>query len=175
MRTLFEISTDLLALEEVLTDTEGEITDDAAGQALLEWFDQLTSDRDIKIDNYCLLMAELEARADVRAAEAARLSRLVAIDRNAADRLKRALKAFLERHGLTKLDTPLHKLTIAKNGGKAPLIIPDSWRDDAVNAPEAYHRAIIKLDTEAIRVDLEAGQEIAGCAIGERGTNLRIR
>lgn len=173
--TLFEISADLRALEELLTDIDGEITDDAAGEAIEQWFDELGEARDTKIDNYCNLIAELTARSEARAAEAARISRLADVDNNAATRLKNALKAFMDIHGLAKLETPFHKLTVAKNGGKAPLIIPDEWRDDAVNAPEAYHRTFIKLDTEAIRADLEAGQAVEGCVIGERGTHLRIK
>jgi len=175
MPTLFTISADLLALEELLTDVDGEITEDAAGEAIEQWFDELGEARDAKIDNYCNLIAELTARSEARAAEAARISRLASVDANAATRLKNALKAFMDIHGLAKLETPFHKLTVAKNGGKSPLVIPDAWRDDAASAPEAYHRTFVRLDTEAIRADLEAGQEIAGCAIGERGTNLRIR
>jgi hypothetical protein len=77
--------------------------------------------------------------------------------------------------GITKLETPLHKLTIAKNGGKPPLVIPEEWREDAANAPEQYHRTFVKLDTEAIRADLLAGEQVAGCHIAEPGNHLRIK
>jgi len=175
MPTLYEISEHLRAIEAILTETDGEIADDAAGEMLAEWFDQLTDQRDQKIDNYCRLIAEMHARAEARRAEIMRLGALVDTGDKALHRLKTALKAFLDAHNLTRLETASFKLSIAKNGGKAPLICPEAWREDAVNAPEAYHRTFIKLDTEAIRADLEAGQEIAGCAIGERGTHLRIR
>lgn len=175
MSTLFQIGADLSALEELLTETDGEITDDAAGEALEAWFDELGEARDQKIDSYCRLIASIEARAQARADESARLERLVAVDHTAVKRLKASLYNFMLEQGITKLETPLHKLAIAKNGGKPPLIIPDSWREDAANAPEAYHRISVHLDTDAVRADLVAGTEVSGCALGERGSHLRIK
>ena len=50
--TLFEISNELAAIEELLTENDGEITSDAAGEALEAWFDELGEARDAKIDDY---------------------------------------------------------------------------------------------------------------------------
>lgn len=175
MPTLYEISEHLRAIEDVLTESEGEIADDTAGELLAEWFDQLTDQRDAKIDSYCRLIAELGARAEARRAEILRLGALVDAGDKAITRLKTALKAFLDAHQISKLETASFKLTVAKNGGKSPLIIPEAWREDAASAPEAYHRTYVKLDIEVIRADLEAGQAVEGCAIGDRGTHLRIR
>jgi len=96
-------------------------------------------------------------------------------DENTIKRLKTALHYFMLERGVTKIETPLHKLTIANNGGKAPLIVPEEWQEDPASAPERYHRRVVKLDVEAIRADLLGGEEIPGCAIGERGTHLRIK
>lgn len=172
--TLFEISDELAAIEELLTENDGDISD-AAGETLEAWFDQLTDARDAKIDDYCRLIATVTARANARTEELARLGALVDTDENTIKRLKTALHNFMLEQGITKLETPLHKLTIAKNGGKAPLVIPEAWRDDPASAPEQYHRPVIHLDTELIRADLAGGEEIPGCAIGERGTHLRIK
>jgi hypothetical protein len=174
-RTIFDISDDLIALDDLLTENDGEITSDAAGEALEAWFDDLGTERDTKIDNYCRLIASIDARAQARAVESARLDDLIEADQKAVTRLKAALKEFMARQGITKLETSLHKLTVANNGGKPPLIIPEEWLDDAVNAPEEYHRVFIRLDTEAIRADLLGGDDVPGCAIGERGTHLRIK
>ena len=173
--TLFEISNELAAIEELLTENDGEITSDAAGEALEAWFDELGEARDAKIDDYCRLIATVTARANARTEELTRLGALVDTDENTIKRLKTALHNFMLERGVTKIETPLHKLTIAKNGGKAPLAIPDAWREDPASAPEQYHRAVIHLDTELIRADLAGGEEIPGCAIGERGTHLRIK
>lgn len=173
--TLFEISDELAAIEELLTENGGDITDDAAGETLEAWFDQLTDARDAKIDDYCRLITMVTARANARTEELTRLGALVDTDENTIKRLKTALHNFMTERGVTKIETPLHRLTIAKNGGKAPLVIPEDWRNDPASAPEQYHRAVIHLDTELIRADLAGGEEIPGCAIGERGTHLRIK
>jgi hypothetical protein len=135
MATLWNISSDLLDIEALLTESEGEIADDEAGEALAAWFDQLIEDRDNKIDNYCRLITSITARANARAAEASRLDALTTTDQLAVERLKTALKTFMERHDLKKLETPLHKLTVAANGGRLPLIIPETWQQDPELAP----------------------------------------
>ena len=173
--TLFEISDELAAIEELLTENGGDITDDAAGETLEAWFDQLTDARDAKIDDYCRLITMVTARANARTEELSRLGALVDTDENTIKRLKTALHNFMLERGVTKIETPLHKLTIAKNGGKAPLVIPEDWRNDPASAPEQYHRAVIHLDTDLIRADLAGGEDVPGCAIGERGTHLRIK
>jgi len=172
--TLFEISDELAAFEELLTENDGDISD-AAGETLEAWFDQLTDARDAKIDDYCRLIASVTARANARTEELARLGALVDTDENTIKRLKTALHNFMLEQGVTKIETPLHRLIIAKNGGKPPLVVPEEWQEDPASAPERYHRRVVKLDVEAIRADLLGGEEIPGCAIGERGTHLRIK
>lgn len=175
MRTLFKISEDLTALAELLTDVDGDVSIEEQFDALEIWFDELGDERDQKIDNYCALIAEITARADARTAEMRRLSSLVATDRVAADRLKDRLQEFLTSQGIQKLKTSRYNLTVAANGGKAPLIIPESWRQNPAAAPERYHRRQITIDGESIRSDLEAGEYVAGCSLGERGQHLRIK
>lgn len=172
--TLFEISDELAAIEELLTENDGDISD-AAGETLEAWFDQLTDARDAKIDDYCRLITMIRERAEARHREVMRLGALMDTDERAITRLKTALHNFMLERGVTKIETPLHKLTIANNGGKAPLIVPEEWQEDPASAPERYHRRVVKLDVEAIRADLLGGEEIPGCAIGERGTHLRIK
>ena len=104
-----------------------------------------------------------------------RLGTLADTDEAAITRLKTALHNFMIERNVTKIETTLHKLTLAKNGGKAPLTVAEAWRDDPACAPERYHRTVIHLDTELIRADLAGGEDVPGCAIGERGTHLRIK
>jgi hypothetical protein len=168
--TLFEIGEDLNRIAEAICDAEG-VVDDGP---LEEWFDEIMTARDEKVDDYCRLIASLEARIAARSAEVKRLQSLIKSDQTTVDRLKDRLKIFVEGQG-GKVETTLHKLTVAKNGGKVPLLIPSEWRDDPSQAPEAYHRRKIELDLDAIRVGLEAGDDIPGCALLERSTSLRIK
>jgi len=69
-RTLFAISDDLEKLSELLE----ECGDDTQQRELIDnWFEHLGSERDRKLDNYCALIGEILARAEVRKAEAKRL------------------------------------------------------------------------------------------------------
>ena len=175
MRTLFKITEDLDALADMLTEVGGEISDDEQGAALEAWWQELGEERDKKIDNYCALIEELNQRATVRANESERLADLGAADQKAADRLKTRLREFLESQNINKLKTDRFNLTLANNGGKAPLVIPDAWRQAPAEAPEQYHRRKIYLDLEALRADLESGVEVPGCSVADRGKHLRIK
>ncbi len=175
MRSLFEIGDDLFALGEMLEEVGGEITEDEAGEALERWFEQLGAERDKKIDGYCLLIRQFEAASEARELEAKRLMALAGADGNNARRLKDRLKRFFDAQGIAKLETPRFKLSIQKNGGKAPLVVPQAWEQEPAAAPEAYQRRVIQLDKEAIREALEAGEQVDGCEIAPRGSHLRIR
>lgn len=175
MRTLFKITEDLNALADILTETGGEISDDEQGSALEAWWQELGEERDQKIDNYCAMIQELEARATTLAWESERLANLGDADHKAAARLKLRLREFLQEQGIEKLRTPRFNLTLANNGGKAPLVIPDAWREAPAEAPEQYHRRKIYLDLEALRADLDSGVEVPGCSFADRGKHLRIK
>lgn len=174
MRSLFQISDDLLALEAILSEVGGEITEDEAGAALEDWFNELGAERDQKIDNYAALIREFEARAEARESAAKGLMALAATDANNARRLKDRLKGFFEAHAIKKLDTPRFRVSVQANGA-LPLIFPGEWQDDPANAPEAFQRRVIQLDREAIREAIRNDAEAHGAALGERGFHLRIR
>ncbi|NBW19767.1 MAG: hypothetical protein EBR82_68520, partial [Caulobacteraceae bacterium] len=111
MRTLFKITEDLNALADILTETGGEISDDEQGSALEAWWQELGEERDQKIDNYCAMIQELEARATTLAWESERLANLGDADHKAAARLKLRLREFLQEQGIEKLRTPRFNLT----------------------------------------------------------------
>lgn len=79
-RTLFDITDDLLALEELLSEVGGDVTDEQAEEAITEWFEELGEDRNSKLDGYVTLIAEFDARAEMRRREAARLQQRASVD-----------------------------------------------------------------------------------------------
>lgn len=80
----------------------------------------------------------------------------------------------MELTGKTKFKTDLFSFNIAKNGGKAPLVINEEYKD-AGKLPERFQKMEIKADTDAIREALDAGEQLEFAAYGERGKSLRIR
>jgi len=169
-RTLFSIGEDLEKLNELL-DESG---DDSQQQELIsQWFEQLGDERDRKLDNYAALISEMTARAELRKSEARRLMELAQVDENRAKLLKDRLKAFFEVHSLKTVETARYKLSLAKNGGKQPLILDDSI--PVTQLPEQFQRVSVDPDTAAIRSALERGELLEFAQLGERGTSLRIK
>ncbi len=119
------------------------------------------------------LIAEMSARAEVRKAEAKRLSELAAVDEKRARLLKERLKWFFETHNLKAVETARYRLSVAKNGGKAPLILNDGITPTQL--PERFVKVSIDPDTTAIREALEAGEQLDFATLGDRGTSLRIK
>ena len=90
-----------------------------------------------KIDNYCSLISEIEARSAARKAEADRLADLARVDENAAKALRDRLKFVFESRSLPTMQTDRFRVSIAKNGGKAPLDIrvgPDELPEWAIKS-----------------------------------------
>lgn len=170
MPTLYQLSDEIRALQAAMDATE----DAEFQERLTAFFAGALDQAEQKVDSYCCLIRELEASYKARQEEAERLSYLATTDKLNADRLKSRLKQFLDQNGYKRFETDKFKLTVAQNGGKAPLEYPREWDDDPRSAPEQFHRRVIQLDREAIRVAAENG-ETEDAAIGERGTHLRIR
>lgn len=172
-RTLYDISADILALEQLLFESGGEIEHPEAERAIDAWFAELEQDRNRKLDNCAALIREFEIRAQSRKAEAKRLQERAAVDQNAADRLKARIKLFFEIHGLKTLETARFRLTHAMNGGVLPLILEAAPED----IPEEFQikRVVVDIDKETIRHLLEKGEELEFAKLGERGSSLRIK
>jgi len=170
-RTLYDISADLAALDEILSEVGGDVTDAEAEAAIEAWFQETAGDLRTKADAYCRLIREIEARGEARKAEADRILRLASTDSNAAGRLKTRLKDVLESHGIKKLETPMFRLSIATNGGRQALIYDAA----EVEFPSEFQKVIIKGDDEAIRSAIEDGFELPFAHLAPRGSHLRIK
>ena len=166
-RSLYEISEDLALVEQALVDTS-----DPDGIASLErYLAELAVERERKLDAYCGLIREIEARSQARAAEADRLRELARIDRSAVERLKEGLLQHFVAHDLKRVETERFRITRAKSGGRQPLELDpvDSW-----DLPEQYTKITIEPDKEAIRTALESGEELPWARLTPRGEHLRI-
>jgi hypothetical protein len=172
-RTLLQLGGDESALSELLAELEGDLTDEETCKAIDQWIAENQDNLDKKLDGYCHIITELQARAEVRKKEAQRLAELARQDAASAQRLKDRLKWFMESRGMARLETPLHKLSVAQNGGKQAvrlLVEPEAL-------PEYYQTVKVEANMDAIRNGLEMQRsELAPLAeLEPRGTNLRIR
>ncbi len=165
MKTLFEIETDLMLLDELLLETEGEITPDVEVELA-----KVEADLKGKADSYAAIIRKHEADAVVCQAEIDRLNKRKSVRENTVKRLKDTFKTFMDRRGLPKVETQKNTFAIQKNGGALPL------KGDGVDGlPEDC--VIIRRDPDrkAIAEKLAAGASLDGWELGERGTHLRLR
>ena len=83
------------------------------------------------------------------------------------------MKWFFNAHNLKTVETARYKLSLAKNGGKQPLILDESI--PVSQLPEQFQKVSIDPDTTAIREALERGEKLEFAQLGERGTSIRIK
>lgn len=169
--TLYVIRDDLQALEDLLLDVGGDVTDAEADAAIIEWLKETGEATRSKLDRYAALIREMEARSIGRKNEAKRLAELAQIDANAADRLKAKLLWFLNDRGQTKMETDRFRLTVCANGGKVPIQV----LAEPAALPEQYRVVDIRPNLDAIREALDAGKSLSFATLGSRGQHLRIR
>lgn len=172
MPTIYEISEDMAALDALLAETGGEITPEAEA-AFAAFEAELAANLHSKTDAYCALIAEIDARAAARKAEAKRLADRAKTDERAADALRERLRFVWETRRLGKVETDRFTVSLAKNGGKAPLDIRCGVED--LPAWAVKRETVVTVDKDAIRARLDAGEPLDFASLMERGTRINIK
>lgn len=169
MSTLFELSNQIEALSEILA----EIEDEEVQETILREFLKTSDNLKTKLDGYCSLIQEIETRAEVRKAEAKRLSDRAAIDSNLAKRLKAMLMKYLQENDIKKVETNRYQISRAKNGGKLPLVINEDIPVTSID--KRFQKVSIDYDREAIRQAIENGEYIDFAYLELRQESVRIK
>ena len=171
MPTLYEITEDMRAIDDLLMEAEGDGSDPAVLDAIEKWIAELDINLQDKVDGYASYISELLARAEARKAESDRLAALAKTGRNTATRLKDRLMWAMQERGLKKVETPRFVVSVRENGGKLPLDVQVPGSE----LPPRFQQVTIDPDNDAIRNALDAGEEIDGCTLMERGQHLSVR
>ena len=177
MRSLYEIGGDVLALNDLLEELEGDLS--RAGElepAVEAWLDGLATEQATKLDSYAGLIRTLEMESAAAKAEAEQWAHKARSRQARADYLTERLKQYMEATGQLKLQSATgRRLSVVKNGGKAPLVI-DETKVKPADVPAEYQRQPPpEFARDKIRETLEAGGKLEWAAIGERGTRLTIK
>lgn len=157
--TLYEIAEGYRQLLWIAEDPE------TSAEALEECMGQLDDELEVKADSYVTVIKSLEADSEMDRKEIARLQVRVNTRERNAKRMKDALMEAMRLSGRDKIPTEHYKLGIAKNGGKAPLIITGE-------VPAEFCNLVPNGETIRKAID-EGGVEFA--YLGERGEHLSIR
>jgi hypothetical protein len=171
-QTLLDITKDMESLDALLAAAGGEIT--PGTEATIDgWFAENEANLSDKVDAYCRLISEIEARAEVRKAEAKRLAERARIDENAAAALRERLRHTWEAKSLPKVQTTRYTVSLAKVGGKAKLDLRVGVED--LPGWAVTTETIVKANTDVIRDRLEAGEALDFASLMERGTRINIK
>lgn len=169
-QSLLSLSDDMNALDEILAETGGDLSDPRSEEILSAWEAELESNLSAKVDGYCRFISELEARASARAQEAARLAARAKIDESTASRLRERLRSTWEARSLPAIETANYRVSLAKNGGKAPLDVHGEVPPEFTKT-----KTVVEPDREKIRTALEAGERLPFALLMERGSRISIR
>lgn len=168
MATLYEITADLRALDDLLDEIGGDLTDPEVERVTQQWTDELFASLDKKADGYASLIAEIHGRAEIRRAESKRLLERAKADEAKAEWLTSRLFDAMRATNQRLIETPRFRISIQRNGGKLPIDIHDE-------VPQEWCRVRYEADKERIRETLESGGTLPFAVLCERGERLVIK
>lgn len=168
MSTLYELKEEFKMLLDMMED------DSIDEEMIQNSLEGIECEIEIKAEGYAKILKELEGQAEAVRKEISRLDDKYGKIVANMDRLKTNLKNAMNETGKKKIQTDLFTISVCKNDGKTPLIIDGV---DINEVPEKYKEMhkIEKLNTDAIREDLEKGIDVGFARFGERRESLRIK
>ena len=174
MRPLYEITLDLMNLNNLLDEIEGDLSRLGEREsAVTAWMDALAGEESHKLDGYLNLIRMLEMEASTARAEADQYLAKARTRENRATWLKESLKQHLVLLGKLKVQTRAGRtVVVQRNGGMPRLVIADGT--NPVNVEDKFVRTIQEIDREAVRQALESGEEVSWARLENPGTHLRI-
>jgi hypothetical protein len=174
MANLYQLTDDLVALDALLQEAGGDVTDASQGAAIESWSQEFQWKLSDKIDAYAGLIRSWESDIKACAEERKRLAERERFIANRIDRLKALAKFAMQKLDTRKLEGKLFSISIAKNGGVVPMELIEK---DVDKLPSCFVKTIKEIDMSAIRDGLEACNPLAEniARFGERGESVRVK
>ena len=175
MSSLYALTEELVALDKLLAELGGDVSEGTQGQTLEKWAEEFDWKMKEKVDAYGGLYQSLKADVDAITDEIKRLNDRAMVLENRGARLKALAKYSMDRLQVRKLEGVRFTIAIQKNGGKDPvevLVQPEDLPD-----PYRREKIVISPDADAIRAGLEKKDPLleGKARMGERGESVRIR
>ena len=164
MTTLYDLTGQYLALAELADDPE--MPEDALSDSL----EGLEGDIEVKAQALLQVVAGFEGDTGAIDREIERLKGRKTVIQNRADRLRQYLFDNMVITGINKISCPLFQITLTKARPMVAVtdvdLIPDEYIKTTIT------KAPIKKD---ILTALKAGEDVAGCELGESKRSLRVK
>lgn len=167
MATLYEIEDDFHAVNTLLEENGGDISDPEVEMAIQQWFDENEGNLKNKVGGYVRFIKELEAQAKARKDEADRLAKTARAASNKAKWLKDCLAGTLSRLNVPVVTSDDIEVKLARKGGLAPMDIHEE-------VPAEFTKIKVEPDNAKIREALANGPLPFACLM-ERGWRLSIK
>ena len=164
---LFELTTEYVQLLELAEDP------DVDPEVLRDTMEGLTGEIEDKADSYAYVINTIKGDIDVIDAEIKRLQARKKTLSNSVENIKNHLYTSMVAMDMRKIKTAKHSFTIAKNGGKAPVMLDPALDIDAL--PEEFVKVEKSIAMDTVRSYLEGGVYLSFARLGERGESLRIK
>lgn len=172
-QTLFDIGNDLLAIDNLLDETGGELTNPDAEAAITAWFAELAQAESTKLTGYVGYIRQLDMEAEAARQFANHFAAKAQSRENRVKWLKGKMKDYLEYTGRKKAVTSDGQtVAVQKNGGKQPI---EHDPIDVNQLPDRFVKVVKQSDNDAIRNALESGETLDFARLMPVGTHLRIR
>ncbi len=168
-KTLFEITSDVLALNDELEALEGDLSNPETDARISAWMATIAEDQEKKLTSYGWLCRRLEMEAAAATEEAERFKAKATARTNRRAHLIKRLREHMDTIGAKKIETPEFTFAIQAHGGQRTVKLEPTL------IPMAYKKAQWVVDGERVRQALEAGEEVPGAEILPRGSSLRIK
>ena len=188
MSSLYQLTEELVALDTLLADIGGDVSEGTEGQTLEKWAAEFDWKMKTKVDAYGSLYKNMEADANELKAEIKRLSDRKRAIENRGARLLALAKFSMERLKTRKLEGVKFTISIQKNGGPEPIevliepkALPEAFRDEEMvySANQDALRAALEKRRAALAKEppeADPFPELAGKAeLKDRGESVRVR
>ena len=155
MTSLYNLTEDMLSLQEALCELGGELTDEMVAR-----LDGLEGNLMDKSDDYAQVYLNLSSGVTAKKEEIKRLQTRVKVEENAVDGLKERIKSAMVVFDKIEIQTDLFHWKIVNNGGVLGMNVDED-----------------SLDKEFIETvtTTKPNEEVNGASLKERGTNLRLK
>lgn len=174
MRSLYSIGEDLLAINQVLEDIEGDLSRLGEREPVVTaWLDSLGAEQAAKMDGYVAWIRQLRMEEAAAKEEAERWKLKAKTRGNRADYLMERLRQFMIGTAQGQIVTEKgHVLTHQANGGAIPVQVDER---EIEYYPREFKVWREEVNKDAIRTALTAGRELSFARFLPRGSHVRIK
>lgn len=168
-KSLYQLTDEFQLVMDMLDDPDADV------ETINDTLEAISGNIEAKVDGYGAVIRNLEAKRAAVDAEAKRLANRRQTLDNRIARMKAAVTEAMRLIGKKKIDGNLFSFTIAKNGGRRPIVIDA----DLTDIPANFVKISMTPDKDAIAEYLQAAEaehvECSWAHWGEQGESLRIR